>query len=75
MFLYSFLSCKSSTNNAFELDVDFPLFKDSIKLTMGVVQNASSIVSNFVNLVKDFQYSNVLSDFAELLDSTEEVLG
>ncbi len=41
-----------------------------MKLAMIEVENAISIISNFVNLEKDFQSSNVLSDCIELLDST-----
>ncbi|GMY22389.1 pectinesterase/pectinesterase inhibitor ppe8b [Fagus crenata] len=41
-----------------------------MKVAMIEVENAFSIISNFVNLEKDFQSSNVLSDCMELLDST-----
>lgn len=74
IFLYSSNPCKSSDDNSFNLDVDSPTFKDSLNLAMSILQNTTSTVSNFQNLVKDFRLSNILSDCAKLLDSTQEVL-
>ena len=74
IFLYSSNSCKSSDDNSFNLDVDSPTFKDSLNLAMSILQNTTSTVSNFQNIVKDFRLSNILSDCAKLLDSTQEVL-
>ena len=74
IFLYSSNPCKSSNDNSFKLDVDSPTFKDSLNLAMSILQNTTSTISNFQNLVKDFRLSNILSDCAKLLDSTQEVL-
>ncbi|KAK7825802.1 pectinesterase/pectinesterase inhibitor ppe8b [Quercus suber] len=74
IFLYSSNPCKSSNDNSFKLDVDSPTFKDLLNLAMSILQNTTSTVSNFQNIVKDFRLSNILSDCAKLLDSTQEVL-
>ena len=74
IFLYSSNPCKSFNDNSFKLDVESPTFKDSLNLAMSILQNTTSTVSNFQNIVKDFRLSNILSDCAKLLDSTQEVL-
>ena len=74
IFLSSFNPCKSSNDSTIKLNVEFPSFKNSLKLALSIVQKETSTISNLKNLVKDFQSSNILSDCAKLLESTQEVL-
>lgn len=64
-------SCVSSDLNGFPSDclkVPTATFVSSLQTTIGVIQHATPIISQFANLFGDFRLKNAVSDCLDLLD-------